>query len=92
VSRRAKVTGLDFSSAMIAEASALHPDISCREGDAGELPFADASFDVVVSRSSCPRLHCSPARTNPEGKASPESRPSRDAAQKLFARRGAVPG
>jgi SAM-dependent methyltransferase len=46
--RGAKVTGLDFSSAMIAEASALHPDISFREGDAGSLPFADASFDVVV--------------------------------------------
>src|SRR5258708_24224760 len=46
--RGAKVTGLDFSSAMIAEASALHPDISFREGDAGNLPFADASFDVVV--------------------------------------------
>ena len=46
--RGAKVTGLDFSSAMIAEASALHPGISFREGDAGDLPFPDASFDVVV--------------------------------------------
>lgn len=46
--RGAEVTGLDFSSAMIAEASALHPDIRFREGDAGNLPFADASFDVVV--------------------------------------------
>jgi SAM-dependent methyltransferase len=46
--RGAKATGLDFSSAMIAQASALHPDISFREGDAGNLPFADASFDVVV--------------------------------------------
>jgi SAM-dependent methyltransferase len=46
--RGAKATGLDFSSAMIAEASALHPDIPFREGDAGNLPFPDASFDVVV--------------------------------------------
>jgi SAM-dependent methyltransferase len=46
--RGATVTGLDFSSAMIAEASALHPGISFREGDAGNLPFPDASFDVVV--------------------------------------------
>jgi SAM-dependent methyltransferase len=46
--RGAKVTGLDFSSAMIAEATALHPGISFREGDAGNLPFPDASFDVVV--------------------------------------------
>jgi SAM-dependent methyltransferase len=46
--RGATVTGLDFSSAMIAEASALHPGISFRESDAGNLPFPDASFDVVV--------------------------------------------
>ncbi len=46
--RGAAVTGLDFSSAMIAEATALHPGISFREGDAGNLPFPDASFDVVV--------------------------------------------
>jgi SAM-dependent methyltransferase len=46
--RGATVTGLDFSSAMIAEASRLHAGIAFREGDAGDLPFADASFDVVV--------------------------------------------
>jgi SAM-dependent methyltransferase len=47
--RGAAVIGLDFSSAMIAEASALHPGIRFREGDAGDLPFGDASFDVVVT-------------------------------------------
>src|SRR5882672_616046 len=46
--RGATVTGLDFSSAMIAEASALHSGIDFREGDAGNLPFPDARFDVVV--------------------------------------------
>ena len=46
--RGATVTGLDFSSAMIAQATALHPNISFREGDAGNLPFPDTSFDVVV--------------------------------------------
>lgn len=46
--RGATVTGLDFSAAMIAEACALHPDIRFYEGDAGNLPFPDASFDVVV--------------------------------------------
>ena len=46
--RGATVIGLDFSSGMIAEASALHPGIAFREGDAGNLPFADAAFDVVV--------------------------------------------
>ena len=46
--RGAKVTGLDFSSEMIAEATRLHPGITFREGDAGALPFDDASFDVVL--------------------------------------------
>lgn len=46
--RGARATGLDFSSAMIAAASALHPGIAFREGDAGNLPFPDASFDAVV--------------------------------------------
>ncbi len=46
--RSATVTGLDFSSAMIAEATALHPGIAFREGDAGNLAFPDASFDVAV--------------------------------------------
>lgn len=46
--RGAKVTGLDFSSKMIETASSLHPGITFREGDAGNLPFDDASFDVVL--------------------------------------------
>jgi SAM-dependent methyltransferase len=44
----ADVVGLDFSSAMIAEARRRHPAIAFREGDAEALPFADASFDAVV--------------------------------------------
>ena len=46
--RGAQATGLDFSAAMLAKAAALHPQLSFREGDAGNLPFADATFDVVV--------------------------------------------
>lgn len=46
--RGASVTGLDFSSQMIATASRLHPQVAFREGDARNLPFADASFDVVL--------------------------------------------
>ncbi|HVY08514.1 MAG TPA: methyltransferase domain-containing protein, partial [Burkholderiales bacterium] len=42
-------TGLDFSSKMVAQASARHPGIVFREGDAGALPFADGSFDVAVT-------------------------------------------
>ncbi len=46
--RGAIVTGLDFSSAMIAEARRRNPSIAFREGDAEALPFPDASFDSVV--------------------------------------------
>ena len=46
--RGATATGLDFSAAMITQASSRHPGIAFREGDAGNLPFPDASFDVAV--------------------------------------------
>src|SRR6516164_4006202 len=47
--RGALPVGLDFSSAMIALARAGHPGIRFEEGDAEALPFADGSFDAVVS-------------------------------------------
>ncbi|HYO72421.1 MAG TPA: methyltransferase domain-containing protein, partial [Archangium sp.] len=47
-----RVTGLDFSRAMLDEASrrarALHRPFEPREGDVTALPFADASFDTVT--------------------------------------------
>ncbi|REG22681.1 ubiquinone/menaquinone biosynthesis C-methylase UbiE [Archangium gephyra] len=47
-----RVTGLDFSRAMLDEASrrarALHRPFEPREGDVTALPFADASFDTVA--------------------------------------------
>ena len=46
--RGATVTGLDFSSEMVALASSRYPDISFREGNAEALPFADETFDAVV--------------------------------------------
>ena len=46
--RGADVVGLDFSGAMIAEATRLHPAVAFREGDAHALPFDAASFDAVV--------------------------------------------
>jgi SAM-dependent methyltransferase len=46
--RGADVVGLDFSSAMIAEARRRHPAIAFREGDAEALPFDAARFDAVV--------------------------------------------
>ncbi|MBI3480020.1 MAG: class I SAM-dependent methyltransferase [Nitrosomonadales bacterium] len=51
----AKVTGLDLTPALLAQAGesaalAGHDDIAWHEGDAEELPFPDASFDVVLSQ------------------------------------------
>ena len=46
--RGADVVGLDFSSAMIAEARRRHPALTFREGDAEALPFDAASFGAVV--------------------------------------------
>jgi SAM-dependent methyltransferase len=51
----AKVTGLDLTPALLAQAResatlADHDDIGWHEGDAEALPFPDASFDVVLSQ------------------------------------------
>ena len=45
----ARVTGADFSPEMIGEAQRRHPEIVFKAADAEQLPFADASFDAVVS-------------------------------------------
>lgn len=47
--RGAAASGLDFSPAMLAVASAAHPALAFHQGDAEALPLADASFDAVVS-------------------------------------------
>ncbi len=47
--RGAIVAGLDFSDAMLAEARARSPAITFDHGDAEAPPYADASFDAVVS-------------------------------------------
>lgn len=47
--RGAKPIGLDFSAEMIAIAKKMWPRIEFREGDAQNLPFADATFDRVVA-------------------------------------------
>ncbi len=46
--RGARVTGVDFSSVMVAKARAAHPSIEFVEGDAEALAFAPGSFDAVV--------------------------------------------
>jgi SAM-dependent methyltransferase len=41
--------GLDFSSAMLAEARAAHPALRFDEADAEALPYYDGTFDAVVA-------------------------------------------
>jgi SAM-dependent methyltransferase len=53
----ARVVGLDLTPEMFdaarARAAAARVEIEWREGDAEELPFADQSFDVVLSTFGC---------------------------------------
>ena len=44
----ANPTGIDFSRKMVAIARSMFPGVTFREGDAQQLPFADASFDRVL--------------------------------------------
>jgi phthiocerol/phenolphthiocerol synthesis type-I polyketide synthase E len=50
----ASVTGLDLSSAAVAFCRKAHKDprVAFHEGDAENLPFADASFDIVTNVES----------------------------------------
>ena len=45
----ARVTGVDFSPAMIDEARRRNPAIEFHTADAEQLPFANASFDAVIA-------------------------------------------
>ena len=47
--RGATATGLDFSQEMIAIARRMFPRIEFREGDAQNLPFAEATYDRVLA-------------------------------------------
>jgi ubiquinone/menaquinone biosynthesis C-methylase UbiE len=65
--RGADATGLDFSTQMIAIAKRMFPGVEFREGDAQNLPFADASFDRVIANFSLlhlaePERACAEAR------------------------------
>jgi ubiquinone/menaquinone biosynthesis C-methylase UbiE len=64
--RGATPIGLDFSKEMIAIAKRMLPRIDFREGDAQNLPFADASFDRVVANFSLLHL-AEPERAVAEG-------------------------
>ena len=45
-----RVVGVDFSTAMLAQARKQYPEIDFCEADAEVLPFSDNSFDAVVIR------------------------------------------
>jgi SAM-dependent methyltransferase len=47
--RGANAQGLDFSAEMVGIARGIHPEITVTEGDAEDLPFADGTFDAIVS-------------------------------------------
>jgi ubiquinone/menaquinone biosynthesis C-methylase UbiE len=46
---RARTVGCDFSPGMLRQAARSHPALPLVRGDAMRLPFADGSFDAVVS-------------------------------------------
>ncbi len=50
VGDQGKVTGLDINPEMLAVARRKFPQMVFQQGDAHELPFADHSFDAVVSQ------------------------------------------
>jgi SAM-dependent methyltransferase len=51
-SRGASVTGLDRNDGMLATARRIAPSVEWKTGRAEQLPFADGSFDAVVSQFS----------------------------------------
>jgi SAM-dependent methyltransferase len=52
VGPRGRVVGVDISPGMLAVARRLAPSIEWRDGDAHDLPFPDATFDVVACQSA----------------------------------------
>ena len=52
----ARVTGLDFSTAMLAMARQAVPEAEFIEGDAMALPFADGAFDAVTIGFGMPHV------------------------------------
>jgi SAM-dependent methyltransferase len=54
--RGARVTGLDLSTSMVAEARARHPGIEFEVGPGEAMPLDDGSFDAVVSSFGMPHF------------------------------------
>ncbi|MEE8130592.1 MAG: class I SAM-dependent methyltransferase [Vicinamibacterales bacterium] len=52
ITHATRVTGLDIAPSVLAAAAARHPHLNAVAADTRRLPFADATFDVVVSNST----------------------------------------
>ena len=52
VGEKGHVVGIDLNEGMVAIATRTEPKVEWKQGDAGSLPFEDASFEVVVSQFS----------------------------------------
>jgi len=50
------IAGIDLSSDVVALAGERHPEIDARRADVRDLPFGDATFDLVVSLSTLDHL------------------------------------
>jgi SAM-dependent methyltransferase len=50
--RAREVVGIDVARSVVDAAGRRHPDLSARVADVRRLPFADESFDVIVSNST----------------------------------------
>jgi ubiquinone/menaquinone biosynthesis C-methylase UbiE len=55
-SRAAKVVGIDFSAQQLELARGRYPGITFQQGDADNLPFDSATFDVVLSNFGMPHF------------------------------------
>lgn len=47
-----RIVGVDINEGMLAVAQRLRPEIEWQRGDAADLPFPDASFDIVLCQAS----------------------------------------
>ena len=47
-----RVVGLDVNEGMLAVARLIRPEVEWHHGDAGDLPFPDASFDTVLCQAA----------------------------------------
>ncbi len=48
--QKGQVVGINLNEGMLAVAARVEPKIDWRQGDAGNLPFEDANFHVVISQ------------------------------------------